>query len=1187
MDWANVNKVYISSWNYTSVPAWDSGKKYGIRTQAFDDTIPDPANKEDVTGKTNLEFVYDTEVPDTLLAAPGAANPNYGPARPLGTVSGTTTEYPLALAPKYDAGIDKVELRISTAGASNNYWNGTTWVSEKETWNVASASAPFVFTSTPAWQNGKEYTVESRGKDKALPSTNLELSYSTVTFKWDDGLPTSKLISPATWWWQKSIATISGTAADSWSLIENVQLKISSDVSGSWNTVTDWTIAKGSSPWEVSSIAWSNGVKYKVDAKAKDRSQNVESPIQEQQFVYDVSVPTVVVTAPPNGSFNASALVSISGTALDYPVTPSTGCLSNVQIRVKHAGLDRYWDGSDYTIAYATLAWYNALNDSGDWKVWKSTKPTFSNNTTYWVEAIAYDKSGNTPVYVSTRIFQNDTNAPSSRLVMPANLKAYRQLPTISGTAADGENSVTTVKLCLKRLTVPSTWYKGGTTKDFTESVENQLGTVLALPKWSFDEIDVAKFNSGTSYWAYSSAWDEAGNKEILGSGASSYFVWDITVPSSTVTNPAVVAGNVNNLTTVSGTCKDISPLTPAGALTSDGLSKVEVQVSSMGAAWSVITPWTDTGVSLYVDSYTYITDSVHRLSGKKYLVKTRATDKSLDTVGNYGNLEDGDGKTGYTIIYDTHMPLTTISVPVHQDYYGPNKTLPTISGSAWDYPTAAGSVYNTKVSTVYLRIYDYQDDRYWDGDSWEIAATWLKTNWVTDGSSWSYTSPAWIDGHEYRVNSRALDWAGNTDIAYSTNTFKYDIQKPSSTILFPNSAYEKPFTTISGTAEDPGGGNKSDVNRTEIRLKRDSPTGYWNGSSFQTDPIWVVCIDSKTWSYKSGPNFNNYNGELFELRSKSTDKATNQEAEDRNIWNFTIDNSSPSVLNVQPSTWTKVVSDLPTISGRINREDDGKYWNNVNSAFETYTNKEDAWFTPTLTPDCTVWTKPFSAWTDGSTYYIESKSIDKVGYYSVGYSSSYFKYDVSAPVSKVTLPVTNRFANTFTSISGTASDSSGIKEVKLSIKRLTASASYFNGTDFISATEVWLLVTQNPTYNNWKYTDLTASKLLNGTSYFIKSRAIDNSVPELTEVQPVDLSCYFTYDTTAPVSAVLYPDAKAYSALTTISGTCNDIVPPAPDIAYSNAISSVQVQVSTWTGSAWSVIVDWANVNKVYISSW
>ncbi|PIU82778.1 MAG: hypothetical protein COS68_07580, partial [Elusimicrobia bacterium CG06_land_8_20_14_3_00_38_11] len=607
-DWTNVNKVYTSSWVYTSLPALDSGKKYRVRTQAFDDTVPDPANKENGDNKTGIEFVYDTEVPDTLLTAPGSANPNYGPQRALGTVSGTSTEYPLS--PKYDAGIDKVELRISTAGASNNYWNGTTWVSEKETWNVATGSAAFVFTSTPVWQNGKSYTVESRGKDKAQPSTNLELSYSTITFNYDDVLPVSKIFMPATWWWQNSIATISGTAADSFSLIENVSVKISSDVSGTWNVVKDWTIATGSSPWSVDSPSWNNGVKYKVEAKAKDRAQNEESPIQEQQFVYDITVPTIVVTAPSDGSFNADTMASISGTALDYPITPSTGCLANVKIRVKQQS-GEYWrwtsatDGT-YDILYATNAWYNGLNDSGDWKVWKSTKGAsmFSDNTSYWVEAIGYDKAGNTPIYVSTRVFHNDKTAPDTKVVIPAHLKSYRNLPTISGTALDAATGVATVKLYLRRLLAPNTWWKGGSTKDFVVSDENateaQNNTLLSLPQWSFNEIDETKLTSGVSYWAYASGWDNAGNKEPLGKGTSSYFVWDTTKPTSTVTNPSILAGNVNSMPTISGTCKDISPLTPAGALTSDGLSKLEVQVSSMGATWSVITAWTNNNVSLF-----------------------------------------------------------------------------------------------------------------------------------------------------------------------------------------------------------------------------------------------------------------------------------------------------------------------------------------------------------------------------------------------------------------------------------------------------------------------------------------------------------------------------------------------------------------------------------------------------------
>ncbi|HAM38017.1 MAG TPA: hypothetical protein DCP53_01250, partial [Elusimicrobia bacterium] len=101
------------------------------------------------------------------------------------------------------------------------------------------------------------------------------------------------------------------------------------------------------------------------------------------------------------------------------------------------------------------------------------------------------------------------------------------------------------------------------------------------------------------------------------------------------------------------------------GAQNSGGVNKVQIQISShTGSEWSILTNWSDTGIAVIsgtqISSYTYITDSQHRISGKKYLIKTRAFDNALSDA----NIEVGDIKTGYEIIYDTNPPVSNITKP-------------------------------------------------------------------------------------------------------------------------------------------------------------------------------------------------------------------------------------------------------------------------------------------------------------------------------------------------------------------------------------------------------------------------------------------------------------------------------------------------------------------------------------------
>jgi hypothetical protein len=94
------------------------------------------------------------------------------------------------------------------------------------------------------------------------------------------------------------------------------------------------------------------------------------------------------------------------------------------------------------------------------------------------------------------------------------------------------------------------------------------------------------------------------------------------------------------------------------------------------------------------------------------------------------------------------------------------------ISGAAYDYPPGTG------VNRVELSIFRADDERYWDGDSWEEDETWLLASGTT---AWTLDCGgiAWDSGSSYAIQSRATDNAGNVETPIASITTP-ELQAPS-----------------------------------------------------------------------------------------------------------------------------------------------------------------------------------------------------------------------------------------------------------------------------------------------------------------------------------------------------------------------------------------------------------------------
>ena len=155
----------------------------------------------------------------------------------------------------------------------------------------------------------------------------------------------------------------------------------------------------------------------------------------------------------------------------------------------------------------------------------------------------------------------------------------------------------------------------------------------------------------------------------------------------------------------------------------------------------------------------------------------------AYDRAGNAN-----EAATGQTI-YDIDNTDPTSEVTIADAYYGPNSWVDasTIVGTSADE--------NSGVAAVTIKMQRDSDDKYWDGDSWEVAPTNLP---VTSGTmSWAYTfAVANLDNTvTYTVTPTATDVAGNS-AAGTADSFIYDTTSPEIYITDPaaGSTVSSPF---------------------------------------------------------------------------------------------------------------------------------------------------------------------------------------------------------------------------------------------------------------------------------------------------------------------------------------------------------------------------------------------------------
>jgi len=146
---------------------------------------------------------------------------------------------------------------------------------------------------------------------------------------------------------------------------------------------------------------------------------------------------------------------TISGTAGD---TGGSG-LSTVNITIYNVSAGKYWNGAVWA---SGVNWSSATFSDGPWSSWTYTSSgvTWSNGTTYIVNATAVDNASNVDGSPDSNTFYYDLDGVTSEVIAISGYwKNSSDNPlTITGTASDAGSGLKNVTLYYYNSTDNSTW---------------------------------------------------------------------------------------------------------------------------------------------------------------------------------------------------------------------------------------------------------------------------------------------------------------------------------------------------------------------------------------------------------------------------------------------------------------------------------------------------------------------------------------------------------------------------------------------------------------------------------------------------------------------------------------------------------------------------------------------------------
>jgi len=239
-------------------------------------------------------------------------------------------------------------------------------------------------------------------------------------------------------------------------------------------------------------------------------------------------------------------------------------------------------------------------------------------------------------------------------------------------------------------------------------------------------------------------------------------------------------------------------------------------------------------------------------------------------------------------------------------------------------------------------------------------------------------------------------------------------------------------------------------------------------------------------------------------------------------------------------------------------RTSDGAWWNWTKNRFETSGFDFNAHVRPATGSS---WSAALPSLPAGY-YQLQAQAVDNADNGSGWVARSFSLGDLTGPHVAVTAPAHDTAVGTWTSIQGTATDTSGIRQNKVQFT-LYQNGGFWTGSGWTAS----MTVLEAPVAGNgsWSYTSVPSGSQLRSGRYHVSASAYDNNNTASQPIPGVN-QVHFDFDGTPPEIEILKPaNGWTVNALPRISGTASDLVgqPSLYIIRLSDG--------AFWTASGWA----------------
>jgi len=550
---------------------------------------------------------------------------------------------------------------------------------------------------------------------------------------------------------------------------------------GTWTTSTNVQLA-------ADSVADGQHTFY---VRAQDGAGNTGGVVGSFTIYVDAANPTSTVTVPDYRSDDTWDNNAITGTAAD---TGGSG-LNKSQISVRE-GVGNYWNGSSF--GSASENWIDVgTGGATSWSYGEAqlAKINLTHGTTYNIRTKTIDNATNESTIV-TDSFTYDTGDPSQSIT---NLTLDDYGPatwpgSITGTASDAVTTfVDNNEVYIKKDSL----YWNGTSYLSATPVYFTAGGIVV---WVYN-FSTANMSDG-NYEIGARATDRAGNTSTA---VTETFVYDASVPAAdgiSVNSGALYANT--NLVSVDAT--------------NSNDPQAKARVSNDGASWY----GTNYGNSLSLP----LVGSWNVVSGYGASaddgVKTVSL-KLIDVVNNQSSVYTD------TITLDRGLPTSTITSPVNSANLN---VLASTSGTATD--QAANNYAGVGDDAVRVHVIKVgTPDNYWNFslNQWQSGSAYSQVSTSVSTFSKDLSTVDFSTDGNYRIETAAVDKAGNVQSTATTSTVLFDDTSPNAPVVtstsHPSQTSFYSNRTINvywDTPTDPNGANGSGIDGYSYELDQ-SPT--------------------------------------------------------------------------------------------------------------------------------------------------------------------------------------------------------------------------------------------------------------------------------------------------------------------------------------------------------------------------